>query len=379
MSTRYTVRLRCRVERRCPRCRAEYRTHLPREADADGETPEDAARVAARRALRELASTADPHPCPACGRLPTDTFNRRRAAAHGLATAGGLFLLFLAWAVGPSGLLAAVAVLATAAAHAWIVLRMTTVQPVRELGEDVELLTDGTPNRPWPMPSVRTHWHLLGVGGTLLATLVSLTPSIAARRSGEVLTARPGEPLRVEFAESITVTGEDWTGTPKVTVRNSRDYADRVPSVQAESHRATKTDDRSQTVRPWVELTLPEDPALAARPIELRIDLEVAYTGPDGRGPPTRRTMTASRDVTLAVAPTSLGGRLRSVSVGSVGLFFAGLMVLSAGLFLRTLDVPDPGEPAMVEVDEVAVAPADRDERPTGTGRFSRPEKEDEP
>lgn len=385
MSTRYAVRLRCRVDRRCPRCRAEYRTAVPRELEAAGDTPEDAARAASRRVSRELASEADPHPCPSCGRLPTDVVNRRQRLRHAVVTAIGLALLLVVWAVGLSGgwtgLLAAVVILLTAVGHATIVMRSADADPEPTPREDVELLEEGNPHRPRPMPAARTGWHAVGVFGTLAAALVALTPAVAARRDGDTLFVRPGEPVRVAFAESFECEAEDWAGVPKVTVRNPRDFPDRVPDVRAESRRPgeKRAEDRAgrNTVHPWADLTAPEDPALAAAPLRLRVDLEVTYTAPDRRGSGGKQNLTASRDVTLEVAPTTAAGRVRAVSVGSVGLFFSGLMVLAAGLFLRTLGVPDPGDKPVVEVDEVAVAPADRDGRPTASGR-SRTPSEDE-
>jgi hypothetical protein len=372
MSARYSIRLRSAVRRTCGRCGCRYRTAVTRTTEEAGRTDEAAARSAARRLTAELAAAPDDRPCPGCGRASPAAVGRRRAAWHALVT-GFAVLLFAAAAVAGSGWLAAAVALLAALGHAAGPLVVPDRPAAGSRDDDADEVTveaEGDPERR-PAADGRAGWRRLAVAATALAAGVALTPVLAARRTAaRPIPAATGEPVRIEFAETIECLPGAWTGTPAVTVRNASAFPDGPPTVRVSSHTADgQPDPKAKPESPtlWAELVVPDDPTAAGRTLDLHVELAVRYTTADARGAATERTLTAARDVSIEVAAGTAAGRVRQVPVGTVGLLAAGTMLLAAGGLLRALAAPAGGRPPAVEVLELAAAPAGRDDRPTAS------------
>jgi hypothetical protein len=144
-----------------------------------------------------------------------------------------------------------------------------------------------------PTPAV-SRWSLplLAVGA--IGVLLSFSPFALKAASGwpEVGGTKPelvgpGDTVRVWFPQPIEAVDNRWNGTPRADVRvEGAAGATVVPATapattwDGELRRASAFNRRT---RLWADVQLPDDPALAGKTVEVRVDMTVRYPVESGR------------------------------------------------------------------------------------------------
>jgi hypothetical protein len=169
----------------------------------------------------------------------------------------------------------------------------------------------GTRKRP---PSVdRRAWVWLSVGaaGLLLSAVpVTLKAAYGWTDHGGIQprVVSPGDIVRVHFPESIRAVEGNWAGTPVALLADPTSVEPRPLSSTA--NRSTwgntireDSKNRRESTDLWAEVTLPDDPTLAGRTVELRVDMTVHYP---------KRTTDGFENTTVVVGgtwPVRMAGR----------------------------------------------------------------------
>jgi hypothetical protein len=376
----------------CSGCGCVYRVRQEHTVHEKARSEESAAKAATKRINQQLLTEPNAVACPDCGQFQPDLVGHKQAAAHGLVTLVSVGAVLVAAVVAgllglsggqTGGLLGGVAVVA-AVAHVLASTRNPNANPgdnrtaARKMEDDGELDVTRSGDREQVRPPVGpfTRLHGFGVAGCLLAGGVLLTPAVVKDRPTEAAAqfrVRPGEELTLEFPDAIDAVNGLWRGTPKVTVQNPQDFGNRPPAVAAVSNDAAwpptvKVEAGREHVHPqlWAKVTVPSDDRLSGRTLDLKVDLEVSYPTIDNKIVRDRRT-NIWKDVTVRVSNETLFGRVWQVPVRWVGVFFGGLTLAFAGLYLTALGhgLARMAEPVKAEVEEIAAArAAARDERP---------------
>lgn len=253
-------------------------------------------------------------PCPACGCRRPAVISRWKRARHlflaiGLLPVSVVVFLF-GWGPGITGatyattaiILAVVSAIALFA-HALVALadlnrnREANRAAAEELIDRrrMEVVADQNPDRAIGEPRVvaRNAVPLLAVGAVGL--LLMLPPfllrwtgdwPIAAGTKPEVVC--PGDTVRVWLPDRIDAVKGHWRGNPRATVTAadpSRPVAV-AATAQRESWGDTISGKNLSSTQPnlWADVTLPDDPALAGRTVEVRVDMTVEYPFAFGAG-----------------------------------------------------------------------------------------------
>lgn len=288
----------------CRSCGCEFRYRFARQVAVRGASEGGAEAKADSAAEDARGRQVDVCPCPDCGYCQPDMVARWRRPIHLVATlaAGGLLLL-LALA-GAWGVWSAAVVAVCGAAHAVAVLfgpnrdlRANRAAADRLVDRDkLDVLTRGDRRgRDWqPAPSFAAAdlrllaLHLVPL---LLFAGVAFVPRESGggdkfpaviERSGGV-----GRTIRVPVG-AVSCYDEHWRATAEAVTANADDFPAGGPAVTAASRqdqwnrgytagRTAKA--ANQTV--WVDLHLPDDPALAGRTLDLDVTATVTYTAYD--------------------------------------------------------------------------------------------------
>lgn len=305
------VRVRGRFVFTCPGCAARREHEFTRTVRADRDEllsdSEWAARVAAGR-----EPDAPSSPCPRCGaRLPQGAARRRQwwdqwpAVFVPTALLFGLPLALLArhpWVYWLLIVLAPVAVAVELAWLRWVGRRFPT------LGGRTG--PDGEPYPPEPAPR-----RPVAYGVLVAAVVVLLAHPIFRGVTGLPLNEQcapmvigPGSRVNVYVDNDLEAVKGVWGGTGRVTVRNAAALGmpvvlpTDVPSEPDDSQFTVKSGEKGNRPDTKAAVTLPDDPGLAGRTVQLRIDLSVTYSrqGAVSFVTPTPRFLTSAAYICVA-------------------------------------------------------------------------------
>ena len=303
-----TYQLRCVKEHTCASCGTVYRYTMARKVAASSgrsaAAAQEACRVKVERTARE---DTDPHACPTCGLLQPDMVGRRRGRGHRLplllGVLGGVTVLILR---GVDVLPSVTATWVLAGLAAVIAVAYAAVEgadPNRNLDGNraraTNRVADGTvtfdpPARPAMRRSVgmavpgRAGPRWLLVGLVLLAPLVAAVPEVArqvrrwpANDGCYPPVVGPGDATRVYMRDKIdSVKGyyrgvvhamllaEGGSPVPVAATTKQNDWGHTI---------SVKSDEKRNVNHPYVDLTLPADPALAGRRVQTRVHLAIEY------------------------------------------------------------------------------------------------------
>ncbi|RKH73102.1 hypothetical protein D7X96_03355 [Corallococcus interemptor] len=310
MATTYkaTSELNCWKQHLCHGCGGIYRYLLTRKLMGKGASPEAASR--ALHAQLELASKeeVDLRPCPHCGLFQPEMVNSRRRAVHTwtmlLMLCGPVALgyVFVRFALLPDGqlsnLLAGCAAVALAA-NLLVLLR----NPNRDLEANLkdsrkqvdagELMLDKAgaiaPGSFVPVAEKASPRRRLAVGLLLLSVLGAAAPELLHilchwefNPSAKPTLVGPGERFSYTLPWTIDSAAGYWGGTATCTWVNAEELGVHEPcDVQVPSaHWGDSIQSRgsvSREVSPWVNITLPGNPALVGKTGRFQVSLQVRY------------------------------------------------------------------------------------------------------
>lgn len=335
MATRYTstIQLALLKEHACAGCGTAYRYPFRRTIKGTSTRSPEQATVAARSSAERSARVdVDPHPCPTCGLLQPDMVGRHRAR-----TRTRLFWLLgvvplLAFVLGRAGygftsVTATWGLTAFAALTALAFAVTEFVDPNRDpegnRATAAERVAAGTittagDRRPNPLatPTRPGRSALSGLAALLLfaAPVAAAAPELLRLARGWPLSpgcyppvVGPGDATRVFMADPITSIKGYFVGTADAALRPAGGPAVPVPAVTSADHWpgtiSAQSNEKQQSKRPWVDLILPADPALANRPADcdVRLDLTYPALAPNGNAyRETEREMSETFPLRLA-------------------------------------------------------------------------------
>ena len=312
MATKYksTVEVNVWKEHLCIGCGSRFRYLFKRKKTGQGGTPE-AARVAAHKAVRTaLAREVDMYPCPGCGLYQPDMIASRRATLHGWLIAASIAVLLLV-------LILVLTDVITTATGAW-----SAAAVCGALGLVHLLIDRGNPNRDldrnqqqarmrlekgdlWVPPNGlsrpeaseppafgwttahRVAYVLFGLG--VLALVVPEALRLAhgwpANPQWYPLTAGPGDEIYTYFPDSITSVKGYWQGTATATIVNAGELGVAAPQLRATSQndrwgdtiRIGSKESKTSTKTLWARITLPADPSLEGKAVQVKMTLDVEF------------------------------------------------------------------------------------------------------
>jgi hypothetical protein len=327
-----TVRARAWKQHTCCACGCVYRYATTRVVRDTGGLEVIARERAARKAAAELKKVVEVRPCPACGTVQPDMLFPGRLAGHALAAvltlavAGWLLAATLLGALPLDTAVPCAAGVAGVAALLHLLVARGGPNAHRQAGlrdaqaavaaGTMELVQPGDGDvRPAPRPSAA--WLVPGVALTAVAPLALLAPAHvqATRTLPENAGLRPAliapgvaftAPLPNPTFQSVD---GKWAGTPKVELLNAAEVGG-PPTLAASSQspnwgeRATVAQGASNwsPAELYVNVTVPDDPALAGRTLKLRATLDVVYPYRTGRSTFVQKATTVSREFAVTLA-----------------------------------------------------------------------------
>lgn len=368
-----TINIKCWKRHECVGCGGQYRYKFARTVTGEAGSESAAGKAAEKAAIATVEKDVDQRPCPRCGCVQPDMIAQQKSNRHFWVA---LLLLLFSAAAGLCGLISsatwmtyssaslllAVASAAGLVVHAAVALsdpnknkdanrdraeRMVDqgdMEPVADADDD---LAGGEPK-----PVAGAAFPLLGLAalGVVLTTVpfvlktVSRWPTVADTKP-EV--AGPGDKLTVYFPKSFESVKGYWSGSPRVTVTNDGGAGPlSIPATaKADSWGNTISGKSVSNSRPaaWAELALPNDPKLAGKTIEVRVDMTVQYPHGTGRSFDNQTTQ-LSQTAKFTLAGSGAGGTyyasMWAAVLGAILVAVAGFSLMVAANGLRKYAAP---------------------------------------
>jgi hypothetical protein len=364
------VKLAAWKKQTCLYCGCLFRYRLKREGRGSGATGPDADREATRRAARRIGKESDPHPCPSCGYVQPDMIGNRRAGwrdrvllFNAAAVLVSLPLLFF-FTLPVLTLLVALACGAAVVAHGVLFVwnpnrNRKANRGAAEAAENEGVLkqvSDPDPDAALDeLPRTGlTLRHGLAFGLCVAGFLLLISPEVLrAKRPWPVNShlspsmIAPGEELHLGLGGSFRSLEGMWQATGSVAVVNPPAEVPNCPRTLSFTSGGKPWGDRiesasritwnEQSVTPWLDVQLPDQPELVGKTLRLDIQMNVAY--PIGWGTSTFKDEQKSYNLQTSVAFAAPGARqtYRAVWITTTALGL--LLCLGGGLALRWLDV----------------------------------------
>jgi hypothetical protein len=201
-----------------------------------------------------------------------------------------------------------------------------------------------------PTMRARRAWLWLAVG--LAGVPLAFAPAVlkwcggwTENRNTAQRVVAPGDTVRVHLPDRVFAVGDLWAGTPQAVMTGPGE-AEPVPlpaRAPARSWGGMISEDSKSRNAPtplWADVTLPNDPSLAGRPVQLRIDMAVEYPRRSGSGYDE-----GTKDVshTCEITPVSQWQRtayhwsLVSLAVGAIVIPVYGLMLWKSSKCLSAM------------------------------------------
>ena len=303
-----TAVVRCAKEHTCAGCGTAYEYELVRTVKGSSRRSPEAATRQARAAVdRTVRRAVNAEACPACGLVQPDMVGQQRYARHlwvaAVAVVAAVVVLCIRGADNLAAIPATWILAAIAAVAAVAFLFVEAIDPNHDVDGnrqraegraalgDVRVTAAGRAtggSSPWAdAPGrVRPRWPLLAI--LAFAPVVAVLPEVVrAARAWPANPAcyppvvGPGDATRVYFNQTITSVKGYFRGTSETTVQADASPPVPVPSSTADndwgSSISVKDGEKSNQTRPWVELTMPTDPALAGRTVDCVAKLSLEY------------------------------------------------------------------------------------------------------
>jgi hypothetical protein len=154
--------------------------------------------------------------------------------------------------------------------------------------------------------------------------------------------AGPGDTILVYFAEKFASVKGLWRGNATAEFLNAAEVGYDGPAPRAASQAnnwggriSVKPSEKSTTVTPKAYVELPLSPALADKPVQLKIDLEVEFPALIGGDKFEVVTQTFSQVGDLRLASANAGSTYQQLWWG--GTLGGGLMLLAMGFWLTRI------------------------------------------
>lgn len=333
-----TITARCQKEHTCVCCGAVYSYPLTRKVTGTAANAEQSAANAEAAAAKAMANEVDPEPCPTCGLLQPDMVGQRRARVFrrvfwlGLIAFVTLVSLCAANAVRMN---VAVWVGAAACAVAAVILTLTDLRdPNRsaEMNREVasgRVASGAITHAPGKFVAgtrelarfPRSVGHKLVLMLVLAAVGLAAVPELIRASRGWPANDEcyppvvgPGDETRVYMNEKVTSLKSYWRGTP-IAVARVAGVGGRELPMKAKTNQnnwpdsiSVKSSQKNSSSTPWVEVVMPNDPAVAGRTVECAIHLGVTYPASVGSNSYEHRTARMSRNVPINVAADAMAG-----------------------------------------------------------------------
>lgn len=306
MATTYTAKLdvSCVKQHKCLGCEAEYEYTLQRNVTGSGGTEAAAAANAEKAALKALEDDVDQHACPYCGLMQPDMISEVRSTRYVAGMWLGPLVLLVAFflalpqiiAISTSAMIAAGGV----ALSLLLYLSGIFFNPNRDMGtqqlassDKVQAGTLKLNQEGKTSTSVDEHGgpgggHWLGLLLALTALVAVLAPLVLPAVSGWPMNdsypsvVGPGDTTCIYFDQKIQSLKGYWRGNVLIVVQNEGDF-DQLPQLRGDTKQSIWGDTisgksvRNESNAMWAEVTLPDDPALAGKTLELRLEVQATY------------------------------------------------------------------------------------------------------
>lgn len=315
MGTTYkaTVTFECWKQHTCVNCDCIYCYRFKRSKEGEGSTEESASTAARNRIMISLADEVDAHPCPTCGLVQPDMVSAQKSQWH-----TPLLFLFLAG-------LAVLLVLngCEVVQYSTAAILTTSLGFLVLLGQFLTAMRN--PNRDREANRLRAQKNsdegILYLREKGKEDLIAETPlqvfaalhwpvflifaiGVLALSSCELLREIQGWPLNPEWHPQVVGPGDHpytylpvsfasvkgyWVGRPNATAQNADELGLGNGRMQSYSHGnawgdsiRAKSSEKSQNVRPWIKIDIPDQPDLAGKRLVVKLDLEVDYPALQG-------------------------------------------------------------------------------------------------
>ncbi|MBS0660384.1 MAG: hypothetical protein JSR82_19350 [Verrucomicrobia bacterium] len=349
-------------QHQCVACASHYRYLFTRSLTGQGGTAEKAQEALTQTIQKALESDVDFQPCPNCGTYQPDmTAQRERSRLfwHFLLTPiVGTILIIMGAAGGvrPDTMVWVTTAFAALMA-AWLYLlesrnpnadlraNQNTAQKAINAGK---LVLDqaqagyepGRTNHGGISPTV--------LGALALAVIVMPAAKLIRGLGGWPLNPTlhfpvigPGDTSRLEMESGFQSVKGIWTGDASVQVANPKDLPPGDSRFAASTNKGSwggtirvKSSEKNSSRTPYVDITAPNNPALAGKTIELKTKVVATYPKMLGSGYTDSRS-TFERAVTVKLAPPGAGATYKTIwgttlSVGILIITVVGILTWRA-------------------------------------------------
>jgi hypothetical protein len=356
-----TINLRTWKEHTCSCCNAVYSYLLIRRVTGSGPTVEKAQVAANKNLAKAIQRDVDLQPCPTCGLVQPDMIGQQRARAHIWIFSLAL-IVFIALIIlratnvlrANEATIAAIVICAIVAIAHFLVEnknRNKDIESNRRLAMDrvsSGAIRHTTPGRAGNaniefIQPPRSMFHSLAVQSLTIAVLLVAAPEIVRSLRHWPLNADcyppvvgPSDSTRIYMTDSIKSVKGYWRGRPNVTLTS--EGAAPVPALAFANQNdwgssiSAKSSEKSNSTTPWVEVSVPNDPALAGKTVQCNIELQVEYPfAYDSTHFETEHEQ-LHRTAAMQLAPAGAGGRYNALwwqcTVGGMALLLVSGQIL---------------------------------------------------
>lgn len=370
MAKRYTstIQLQCWKEHTCVCCDSVYSYVMTRKVVGTASTPEKAHAAMQLQASKVVQQQTDMHPCPTCGLYQPDMIGPRRANRQMLVLIIAVVLFGIALIVrGCNGAQSdaiswTLAIIAALTFVFQVVIDFQNVNrdPITNQRIAQERVAAGqirhTPGRTdartdeFASPG-RSVFHLAAIAMLALSLIPILAPDIirTSRKwpfNPECYPAvvGPGDQTRIYTRQKIVSVKGYWRGTPQVLLHypggpedgetasattNQNTWGDTINDVKSEEKNSNST--------PYVDLTLPDTPALANKDVNCDIDLKIQF--PQMSGSSTFEVSSSEMQTPITIHTAGPGDGARYNSLWWTGSVAGIAMTIFASFILRGVSI----------------------------------------
>jgi hypothetical protein len=362
--TYYQSTLSGRAQKRftCSACGCVFHANVERSAAATGGLQAIARERAARQLVENLKKSADLRPCPTCGLIPAEVIARRTEYVHGFVWLGIAAVAAVVAGIGIAGVIpfqsAALGVCGLSVLGVMIHLVVAAANPNRKQAANLEKALAEVANgdiqiiRPGELgsgnePRSWTKRHTLGILLAGIAPLVLIVP--AQVRTTVDLPDNPnlhpgvvaaGHKFKANLpSPTFQSVGGRWSATPAVELLNAADF--KLPPTLPAGSRSQPFGEKLEVAKDqgnsppndlYVEVTVPDNPALDGKTLQLRATLNVVYPVRTSKTSYEQMVTTLSHEFPVVLARKADYQKFYSTVVGAI--FVAGIGTIVGGSLL---------------------------------------------
>jgi hypothetical protein len=366
MGTTYTakVTVRCWKQHTCGGCGKGYRYRFQRTKTGQGNSPYLAEKAVEQAVMTALEHEVDMHACPSCGLYQADMVGSQRNVRHWwlVGIAAACFLIMLAMAAFKAVTLAQVSYILAGIGGVYLVAQyviyklnpnqnpegnLQVAKRALELGAveicpaapEAAVKIQAAPVLSSPTAMLLFGVMVLAVLGIISAEAYRTVNGWPYNPTWYPPVAGPGDMPRAYFNWSFQSVKGLWKGRTQVTLLNAQELGYQGPPLRAATNSSpwgqtisVKSSEKSSTVNPWIELEIPQNPALANKVLKIDVLLEVEYPKVVAGGN-SFAVMEDSRRQTaeLRLGTANAGATYNQLWWGALG---GSLMLLGAGFGL---------------------------------------------